>query len=77
MFSFIRLVLQHHWHEEHDDILIFFLLSRNDNTSTAWVSKFEDNVLTGNAVEDINKERTAESDAHSTAIILAENVLLS
>ena len=68
------LFIQHHWHEQHEEVLLLFLLSWYDNTGTTWVSQFKHHFLSSHAVEDIHEERTLETDAHGSAAASAREM---
>lgn len=77
IFNFICLVIKHHRHQKHQEVVVLLLLSRSDDTCTAWISKLEDDVLRSDAVEHVDEEWAIETDAHWRTIVLAHEVLLS
>lgn len=59
-----NLVVKHHWHKQHKQVFVLFLLSRSDDACTAWVGKLEHDVLASNAVEHVDEEWAIEANAH-------------
>ena len=69
-------VVEHHRHEEHEQILAFLLLCRHNHSGTARVGKLKDDVGRFHRVEYVKQECPFESDFHVVAGIVTQDVLL-
>lgn len=70
------LFVKEHWHDEHEDVLVFWLLSWYNDTSTARISQVEDNLIAVQITQDFHQAATLETDADAgTAIFASQNFL--
>ena len=57
------LFVKEHWHDEHEDVLVFWLLSWYNDTGTARISQVEDNLIADQNTQDFTQAATLETEA--------------
>ena len=72
----IVLVVQQHWHNKHQDVLLVGLCRRNNHASATWIGKLNCNLVAREAVQNLVDGASLETNVHSGSCIVARDTLL-